>query len=300
MSVYSDNARRLYAESEKTRDRNVRIPEGISIFADISYGSRGSHPQWQLLDVYRPDGDCGKKYPVILNIHGGGWVQGEKEGYRFYCMSFVRYGACVINFSYRLAPEYPFPAPLEDISQVLDWVHENREKYGFDTDRIYGIGDSAGGNILSLYAALDTNPVSAAEYPFMTADLHFRAIALNCAVFRIPPVSEMNRTMIYHMNDYVGTQITDDIVRKLNASEYMTSAFPPVFLMTSIKDTLRESPDHAINAFKKHGIRYEFRIWGTAEHPLGHVFHLDTLKPESLECSREEFEFFAKVGEQNE
>lgn len=60
--------------------------------------------------------------PVIVSVHGGGWVFGSKEGYQFYCMSLAQLGFTIVNFSYRLAPEFPFPANIEDINSVMSWV----------------------------------------------------------------------------------------------------------------------------------------------------------------------------------
>lgn len=52
--------------------------------------------------------------PVIVSVHGGGWGYGDKERYQYYCMSLAQQGFAVVNFSYRLASKYKFPAPLED------------------------------------------------------------------------------------------------------------------------------------------------------------------------------------------
>ena len=63
--------------------------------------------KWQKLDVYRQK-DATGKLPVIVSVHGGGWVYGDKERYQFYCMDLAERGFAVVNFSYRLAPEYKF------------------------------------------------------------------------------------------------------------------------------------------------------------------------------------------------
>ena len=65
------------------------------------------------MDVYRPR-DTDAVIPVIVSVHGGGWGYGDKERYQYYCMSLAQQGFAVVNFSYRLASKYKFPAPLED------------------------------------------------------------------------------------------------------------------------------------------------------------------------------------------
>ena len=103
---------------------------------------------------------------MIVSVHGGGWVYGDKERYQFYCMSLAQRGFAVVNFTYRLAPEfqYPPPAPLEDTNLVFGWILRHADQYGLDTNRLFAVGDSAGGNILGLYAAFSTNPAYAARF----------------------------------------------------------------------------------------------------------------------------------------
>lgn len=97
-------------------------------------------------------GGRGRPLPAIVSVHGG-WVYGSKEVYQFYCMSLARRGFAVVNFSYRLAPKHKFPAPLEDANAVFHWVLAHAGEYGFDPERIFAVGDSAGANILRLYSA---------------------------------------------------------------------------------------------------------------------------------------------------
>lgn len=85
----------------------------------------------QVLDVYRPK-DTEGNLPVIVSVHGGGWVYGDKELYQYYCMSIAQRGFAVVNFTYRLAPEYQFPAPMEDTNSVFAWILDNKDKYGMD------------------------------------------------------------------------------------------------------------------------------------------------------------------------
>ena len=84
----------------------------------------GEDKTWQILDVYKPKSAEGK-LPVIVNVHGGGWVYGTKEVYQFYCMSLAQMGFAVVNFNYRLAPENKFPSSVEDTNSVFNWIEKN-------------------------------------------------------------------------------------------------------------------------------------------------------------------------------
>ena len=124
MSQMSDMIRKMFHEGDVKRDAGLTTPEDIVRFDNIQYGT--IEPKWQMLDVYRPKNITGK-LPVILSVHGGGWVYGDKDVYQFYCMSLAQRGFAVVNYSYRLAPEYKYPASFEDTKDVCDWIIHDLE-----------------------------------------------------------------------------------------------------------------------------------------------------------------------------
>jgi len=96
--------------------------------------------------VYTPDN--GKNLPLIIYSHGGSWVSGNLDVYDNVCRKLSKNSkAIVISVNYRLAPEHPFPAGLNDVYNVLQWVSKNAEKINGDSSRICVAGDSAGGNL---------------------------------------------------------------------------------------------------------------------------------------------------------
>lgn len=94
--------------------------------------------------------------PVLLFLHGGGWITESVDNYDRVCAAMAKNtGHAVVSVGYRLAPEYPFPAGLEDCYAVAKAIYTNRFLLNTDPDRITLIGDSAGGNLaaaLSLMA----------------------------------------------------------------------------------------------------------------------------------------------------
>ena len=148
-------------KSDAKRDAGLSTPEDIFRVDDISYGP----DKMNVLDVYRPKHAEGK-LPVIVSVHGGGWVYGDKELYQHYCMNLAQRGFAVVNFTYRLSPEHKFPAHLEDTVKVFDWVLKNADLHEFDVDNIFAVGDSAGGHILSLFCAMCSNSEYTAKHPF--------------------------------------------------------------------------------------------------------------------------------------
>lgn len=104
--------------------------------------------------VYRPPAAGGLR-PAVINFHGGGWVQGNpgQSGWLASRIA-VRTGAVVISPAYRLAPEHPFPAGVDDAWGSVQWIVEHAERLGIDAQRIAVMGDSAGGNLAAVTALL--------------------------------------------------------------------------------------------------------------------------------------------------
>lgn len=108
MSLMTWYLRKSFEANDNKRDAGLSAPTDIERMDDIAYGPDA---RWQALDVYRPKSTSGK-LPVIVSVHGGGWTYGDKERYQWYCMNLAQRGFAVVNFTYRLAPEYKFPAGI--------------------------------------------------------------------------------------------------------------------------------------------------------------------------------------------
>lgn len=289
MSELSDTLRRLFQEGDDRRDAGLTTPEGIRRYDDIVYGE---DPRWQVLDVYRPKKEEGV-LPVIVSVHGGGWVYGDKERYQYYCMDLALRGFAVVNFTYRLAPEYKYPASLEDTNRVFAWVLDHAEEYGFERARIFAVGDSAGAHNLGLYAAICTNPEYAKEYPFQPPNgFAPTAVALNCGVYRTPVSEDENDQSNRLMADYLPEKGTEDEFEKISLVNHVTAQYPPVFIMTATGDFLRDQAPLLAEKLTELDIPFVSRYYGNADRPLGHVFHGNIRLEEASRCNDEECEFF--------
>jgi acetyl esterase/lipase len=103
---------------------------------------------------YHPGtGSSGTPRPVVVFLHGGGWVIGSVETHDRLCRRLAAIsGLDVVSVDYRLAPEHPFPTPLEDSRAALEFVRDKAPEYGWDRNRIVVAGDSAGGNLATVLA----------------------------------------------------------------------------------------------------------------------------------------------------
>ena len=105
--------------------------------------------------VYRPPTDSETTLPVVVFLHGGGWSVGDLDTYDGEARNHaVGAGAVVVSVDYRLAPEHPYPAAVEDSWAATQWVAAHAGELGVDPDRLAVAGDSAGGNLAAVVAHL--------------------------------------------------------------------------------------------------------------------------------------------------
>lgn len=292
MSETSDMIRKMFKEGDDKRDAGLKTPEEIRRYDDIVYGTDAN---WQVLDVYRPRALEGEMLPVIVSVHGGGWVYGDKERYQYYCMDLAKRGFAVVNFTYRLAPEFKYPAPLEDTNLVFEWVLSHAKEYGFDTAHIFAVGDSAGGHGLGLYAAICTNAVYAKCYPFTVPEgLELKAIALNCGAYQIELDGQDNEQNKRLMQDYLPEQGSKEELELISVAKYVTRDYPPTFLMTAVEDFLKAQAPIMTEKLLENEVPFICRFYGDKENRLGHVFHLNIRTEDAVLCNDEECDFFRR------
>ena len=268
----------------------MNTPEDVERWDNIVYGH--DDREMQRLDVYRPKQAQGEDLPVIISVHGGAWMYGDKERYQYYCMSLAQRGFAVVNFTYRLAPESKFPAQLEDVNLVCKWVMKRAGRFHFDTERIFAVGDSAGAHLLGLYAAICTNPAYAAKYDFAVPEgFALTAIALNCGVYRIPREESDNMTTLI-MKELLPEGGTEEELESIDVLNGITDVYPPVFCMTSVADHQKAQAPALVQKLMENNVPFVYRVFGDKVNKLGHVFHCDVKTIDAAQCNDAECDFF--------
>lgn len=163
-----------------------------------------------------------------------------------------------------------------------------------DTDNVFAVGDSAGAHILSLYAAVCTNPDYAGRYEFKVPEnLKLNAIVLNCGVYYMNYdfTGENSDLTEKLMQDFLPGQGTAEELHKISTVNFITKAYPPVYFMTAIDDFLKDQAPILQNKLMEKEINFVFRFFGDGAVRLSHVFHLNMRSEEAEICNNEEIRF---------
>ncbi len=138
----------LLLELHRTADRS-----GVKATMDVKYGPHAL----QGMDIFTPESRPSEPAPVVVYLHGGALVRGDKLLASSDLISsniptfFARNGIVGINANYRLAPEVRWPAGPEDIRSILAWIRDYIEDYGGDPQKVFMMGNSAGGRVVASY-----------------------------------------------------------------------------------------------------------------------------------------------------
>ena len=152
--------------------------------------------------LYAPDNKKYDKYPVILNIHGGGWIIGDKKNSRGMCLQFADSGVFVVNMNYGMpkkahpwfeshdpkvchSNDYLWPYPVKCAFAGLQWIKDNAEKYNLDIDQVYVSGDSAGSNIAAVTQTASNNPAYAEKMGLGPCPLKVAGSLLFCGFYDV-------------------------------------------------------------------------------------------------------------------
>lgn len=279
--------RYMFSMADKRRDKGLAVPSDIQFEYAIPYGA---HKKDQTLDVYQPRSQKGK-LPVIVNVHGGGYVYGSTKPYKFYCMYLAQQGYVVINYNYRLAPQHKFPAALEDLNTVIQWVVKHAKIYGMDLQNVYMIGDSAGAQIASQYATMYANKNYAKLLELRLPRFRLAALGLNCGMYDMKTETRKEGLKQFIFDAYFSKNL-DQWGDKLDVLKYITSDFPPTYLMSAPGDFLLSHCEPMATFLQSKQIETAHKIYGNEN--TGHVFQLDIRSEVAKEANADQMAFFSK------
>jgi acetyl esterase len=190
--------------------------------------------------LYRPVDDE-RSTGLVVWYHGGGWVLGSVDGHDDVCRDLcARSGHSVLSVEYRLAPEHPFPAGLDDAVTAIRWAHEHAVELGVDRARLAVGGDSAGGNLAAVVAQLRAVPLAfqLLVYPITDARASSDSYRDNADGYFLT-ASGMRWFIGHYLSGGAGSP-DDPRVSPLLADDATIAATPPALVITAEFDPLRD------------------------------------------------------------
>jgi len=199
------------------------------------------------LRVYRPELDSEVPLPVVVYIHGGGWAVGDLDDYDGIARRHVvGAGAVVVSVDYRLAPEHPYPAAVDDAWAALQWVGAHADELGADPNRLAVAGDSAGGNLAAVVSQLARDAggppilIQLLWYPSTTFDTSLPSFSEN----EDAPILGTDACKAYsrwYLGSLAGDLDTSHIPATLApARAENLSGLPPAYIAVAGHDPLRD------------------------------------------------------------
>lgn len=281
---------------EKKHEKQT--PPEVEMVKDIPYIDDGN--LYHLLDVYYPKGTApDEKFPVIIDIHGGGWMYATKDLNEYYCRALADRGFVVFNMSYRLVPDVTVDEQLQDVAYALKWINENMSSYPCDTENIMLTGDSAGG-MLSVYSeVLLQSPELREVFGVVDAGIDIDALVLTSPVAYMKDGAISVYTKLLWGTDYKDRKTYN----YMNLDEIIDYAqLPPTYLITSSGDSLAHDQTLKANELlQSKGVETVLRDYDKFEgKSLPHVFSiLEPFDEIGTSTIDDAVEFYRNVIEEN-
>jgi acetyl esterase len=242
---------------------------------DISLpGPAGEIPARHYRPVSAPSEEA---TPVLVFYHGGGWTIGDLDTHDALCRLTCRdAGIHVLSIDYRLAPEHPAPAAVEDAYAAFEWAHEHAAEFGADPGRIAVGGDSAGGNLAAVVCQLARDAGGPAPvlqwliYPRTDFGAQTRSLSLFARGFLLT-----KRDMDFFESQYLGASGLDKADPRVSPllAESLSGLAPALIAVAGF-DPLRDEGESYASALRAAGTAVDLRSMGSLTHGFANLFPL--------------------------
>lgn len=240
---------------------NVDLPE-LPVVADLSIPAPAGAIR---LRVYRPH--AAGRLPAVIYLHGGGWTFGSVDTHdRLMRLLALAADAAVIGVDYRLAPEQPFPAPLEDCLAAIRWARVQADEFEVDRERLVIAGDSAGANlaIASVLALRDADEPPPRGAALLYGCYGARLDTASHARFGDGSYRLSTAEMGWFWRNYLGsTPAGHPLAEPVHAD---LSGLPPLYLMLAAIDPLADDTRELTRCLAAAGVPHEVREYAGVVH----------------------------------
>lgn len=250
--------------------------EANGCVADVAYMDDGNEDH--LLDVFGTEG--GTEKPVIIEVHGGGFIGGSKSTNTAHSEYLAEKGFAVVTPNYTHMPDGNFKTVIQELFTVMDWVSVHADEYGFDTGHIFMDGDSAGGCYVLLSALTLHSEELQDYYEVQAPDYEMAGYTLSCPKVDIPVMAEDLEGE--GPNAFTAQAIGEDILLDEETISHADiyslidpETFPAVYFLTTPTDNILYEESVQLDEFlTEKGIAHTYKVYEGSENEIGHVFNI--------------------------
>lgn len=255
---------------------NVKTVNSISVEKDVVYND--TLPDVCTLDIYCPPLKGRDKYPVLVDVHGGGWITGDKYWRRGLNRAFADMGLCVISPNYGLSPRFKYPECVKHLFDCFKWICDHAEERRLDLDNVLITGDSAGGQLACLVLAIQNNAEVKARIGAVDSPLRFKGGMLVCGAYDPDSMAKniFSNKLFLEMTGYGRKYLREfkdyDLMNPVN---FVDKDFPADVMVAYGRFDAFVGGNEKIlfNRLNELGIPYrEYRAKGAGEHCF-HLWH---------------------------
>ena len=290
------------AQRDQVRLASQPLPQGVEIREGLPYLGDG-HPM-HTLNLYRPAGVSGPPGLEQVERFRAGWMYGDRQLNRNYCMYLASRGYAVMGMSYRLVPEVTVAGQVQDVFASLHWLAGHGEEFGFDLSRVLLTGDSAGGHLTGLTACVQLSPQLQQLYQVEPLPFPFTALAIAhgvCDVYRFrlfTPLLDRALTREY-LHLLLGRSWRRSSLRGHVSFEDTSPGLPlpPILVIASQPDRYYAQSRRLIRYLDSSPFPHQVIHWSRQQSPRAtHVFEVGWWDwPESRETNDRTLAFFDQV-----
>lgn len=277
-----------YQPVAASRTSGVLIPGAgeplkVASIKDYNFARKDSQGELVSVRVFTPSGEAPEGgWPGFLYMHGGGWVLGNINTENVHCTNWCARAKCVVvSVNYRLAPEIPFPAAVEDTWESYRWMAEQQELLNVNSKKFAAGGSSAGGNLTAVLSHMITeynlknssSPVPNLIFEMLVVPVcdnnanqatyeSWKNFQFTCAL----PAEKM----IWYRRHYLPDESTwtDPRASPINYTDVSFKSSPPTFIACAGLDVLTGEAERYHQKLLKNGVKSTIKIYPGVPHPV--------------------------------
>ncbi|MEZ4904249.1 MAG: alpha/beta hydrolase [Spirosomataceae bacterium] len=260
---------------------HARMPKGTIVHGNIPYNA--DTLKKHLLDIYVPV-NAKEKNPLVVFVHGGGWIQNDKYADMGYMPNTLNAmldnGFVIASIDYRFATQAVFPAILQDCNKAVSFLYDNASKYQIDKNKIALMGFSAGGHLASLMGTSQNNKITDFYFPASYRPIKYRAVV----DFYGPTDLVLlpgNEDVKSPEGILIGAPPLErpDLAKAASPITYIDKNDPPFLIYHGEKDNIISNKQSKLLSawLKYHGVKNELTIVKEAPH-FGKMYDVEEIR----------------------